>query len=184
MNRAVFLDRDGVINVKLPDGHYVKKWADFSFMPKATKAIKMLNTMNFLVIIVTNQRGIARGLMTQDDLKQIHQNMLNELKAQECAKIDAIYVCPHEKEQCNCRKPKIGLFEKAYKDFDGIDKRNSWMVGDSATDIEAGNRFGVRTILVNKNKVISPSPFYTCKSLFEAAIYIKKQEKYQNLKII
>lgn len=144
--KTVFLDRDGVINVKAPEGDYIKSWKEFHFLPHAIDAIRLLNDNNWRVIIITNQRGIARNLMTLKNLQDIHSAMGKEL-CRYGARIDAIYVCPHEKGTCHCRKPDIGLFLQAEKNF-SIDKSKSWMIGDSKSDIEAGKSYGIRTIAV------------------------------------
>jgi len=155
--KCVFLDRDGVINKKAPEGDYIKNWREFKFLPNVKVTIKRLNEAGFLVIIITNQQGIAKGLMTEQDLKDIHTKMIEELK-KSGAKIDGIYYCPHdEKDNCNCRKPKIGMFLKAKKDF-SIEMNKSWLIGDSKADILAGQKTGCNTILIeskfNKNKDI------------------------------
>ncbi len=105
MNKAVFLDRDGVINKKAPGEGYITRAEDFEFLPRTAEAIALLNRAGFLVIVVTNQRGIARRLYSQSDLAQIHDKMKNDLAAAG-ARLDAIYFCPHDKEpRCTCRKP-------------------------------------------------------------------------------
>lgn len=144
--RTVFLDRDGVINVKAPEGDYIKSWGEFHFLPGVIDAIRLLNDNNYRVIIITNQRGIARHMMTMQNLHEIHSSMEEELH-RHGAHIDGIYVCPHEKGTCHCRKPEIGLFLQAEKEFP-IDKSKSWMIGDSESDIEAGRNYGIRTIAV------------------------------------
>lgn len=146
--KCVFLDRDGVINKKAPEGDYIKNWSEFRFLPGVKEAIKRLNKAGFLVIISTNQRGIAKGLMTEEDLKEIHFKMIEELEKSGDI-IDSIYYCPHdEKDNCNCRKPNIGMFLKAKKDFN-IQMDESWLIGDSKSDILAGQKAGCKTILVN-----------------------------------
>lgn len=146
--RCVFLDRDGIINKKALEGDYIKSWSEFKFLPDAKEAIKRLNKKSFLVIIITNQRGIAKGLMTEEDLKDIHTKMIEKLK-KSGARIDSIYYCPHdEKDNCNCRKPKIGMFLKAKEDFN-IEMNESWLIGDSNSDIIAGQKAGCKTILIN-----------------------------------
>ncbi len=148
--KVVFLDRDGVINKKIPDD-YVKSWAEFEFLPKVKEAIKLLNQAQFKVIVVTNQACIGKGIITEEQLYQIHQQMLNELKEQG-AYIDAIYYCPHRQEDnCNCRKPKYGMLEQASREIE-IDFKNSWMIGDEPKDIEAGKRIGCKTYQVVPNK--------------------------------
>lgn len=149
--RCVFLDRDGVINKKAPEGDYIKNWSEFKFLPNVKEAIKKLNKADFLVIIITNQRGIAKGLMIDEDLKDIHTKMIEELKKSE-AKIDGIYYCPHdEKDNCNCRKPKIGMFLKAKEDFN-IEMSESYIIGDSISDILAGQKAGCKTIILINEK--------------------------------
>ena len=93
---TVFLDRDGVINVKAPEGDYIKSWSEFHFLPGVIDAIRLLNDNNYLVIIITNQRGVARHMMTMQNLHDIHSSMEEELQRYG-AHIDGIYVCPHEK---------------------------------------------------------------------------------------
>ena len=144
LHKTIFLDRDGVINCKAPEHDYIKNWQDFIFLPNVPEAISKLNHAGYIVIIVTNQRGIARGMMSTTDLDDIHKKMCEKLLCYD-AKIDAIYVCPHDIGECTCRKPDIGLFLEAEKDFN-ISKSESWMIGDSDSDIEAGKRFGIKTI--------------------------------------
>jgi histidinol-phosphate phosphatase family protein len=147
--KCIFLDRDGVINEKAPKDDYIKSWNEFEFLHGVKEAIKRLNKAGFLVIVITNQRGVAKGLMTEEDLKDIHTKLIKELK-KSGARIDSIYYCPHdEKDNCNCRKPKIGMFLKAKEDFN-IDLNKSWLVGDSNSDIIAGQKAGCKTILINK----------------------------------
>jgi len=172
MHRAVFLDRDGVINSKAPEGRYITRWADFQFLPGVAAAIARLHQSGFLVIIVTNQRGIARGLMTIEDLEEIHRRMEAAL-ASSNAHIHAIYYCPHDvSPACACRKPAAGMLLQAAKDH-GIDLHNSWMVGDSDRDILAGQNAGCRTIriLPSGTPVHVPSD-RTVQSLDDAATEI------------
>lgn len=147
MDRAVFLDRDGVINQKQPEGKYVTAWSEFEFLPNAAEAIKALNDLGYLVIVVTNQRGVALGAMSEAALEEIHRRMIKRLAARG-ARIDAVYYCPHDKGECDCRKPATGLFMKARRDFPGIDFTRSYVIGDSGPDIEAGRRLGCKTILI------------------------------------
>ncbi len=163
-NKAIFLDRDGVINEKSPEHDYVKNWKEFKFLPNVAKAIKKLNK-KFLVIVVTNQRGIARKLMTLNDLKNIHREMKKEL-LKKGAKIDAIYFCPHDiKNNCSCRKPKPGMLLKAAKDFK-IDLSQSYLIGDDSVDIQAGKAVGCKTILISHDQ-----------GLLDAVRIIEKEEK-------
>lgn len=146
MPSPVFLDRDGVICRRRP-GDYVRRWAEFEFLPRAPEALALLTAHGYLTIVVTNQRGIARGLMTEEDLAEIHQRMCSALAAAG-ARLDAIYHCPHEAGTCRCRKPGTGLFEQARADFPGLDFAGGYMIGDSPSDMEAGRRLRLRTILV------------------------------------
>jgi D-glycero-D-manno-heptose 1,7-bisphosphate phosphatase len=144
---TVFLDRDGVINRKAPDGHYVTCWEEFAFLPGAKDALRLIKRHGYRVIVVTNQRGIARRMMTEQDLQQIHAQMVTEL-AQAGVPIDALYYCPHEVGQCFCRKPQTGLFWRAKGDFPDINFPCSLLMGDSLSDMEAGTQLGCRNILI------------------------------------
>jgi len=144
LRKAVFLDRDGVINRKAVEHDYIKSCAEFHLLPGAGEAIGRLNKAGFLVIVVTNQQGVAKGMMSLAEVDSIHSHMRGEL-SKRGAHIDGIYVCPHRNGTCTCRKPDIGLFLQAERDFK-IDRGRSWMIGDSDSDVEAGRRFGVRTI--------------------------------------
>ena len=145
MNKAVFLDRYGVINRNL-DG-YVKTIEELEIFPFVSKVIKNLNQMNFKVIVITNQSAINRGIITHQKLHEIHQIIQNHLK-KNYAFIDAFYYCPHRPdEDCICRKPKSGLLEKAIQEFK-INIKTSWMIGDNESDITAGKNIGVKTIKI------------------------------------
>jgi histidinol-phosphate phosphatase family protein len=153
--KAVFIDRDGTINKEV---NHLKRIEDFHLMPKVGAAIRKLNRAGFLSICVTNQPVIARGDLTYDGLKEIHNKMDYELGLHG-AYLDHIYVCPHHNERgfdgevivlkidCECRKPKTGLIDKAVREM-YVDRRNSWFIGDTTTDIKAGFDAGLRTILV------------------------------------
>ena len=156
MIKAVFLDRDGVINRKAPEGEYIRSWDEFVFLPGVGAAVRRLNDAEYVVIIVTNQRGIARGKVIPSELDRIHQKLVSEL-ADEGAAIHGIYYCPHDlHENCGCRKPQPGLLSRAVAEF-GIDERRSWMIGDSIADVQAGQRAGCRTILVDTTATVAPT---------------------------
>jgi D-glycero-D-manno-heptose 1,7-bisphosphate phosphatase len=147
MKRAVFLDRDGVINRKAAEGEYVTRWEDFHFLPGVAEAISSLDRAGWSVIVISNQRCVAKGLLTIAELEAIHQKMLEEL-ARSGAKLDGIYYCPHDKEPpCACRKPSPRMLLRAAQEHQ-IDLTSSWMVGDSESDIEAGKRAGCGTIRI------------------------------------
>jgi D-glycero-D-manno-heptose 1,7-bisphosphate phosphatase len=144
---TLFLDRDGVLNRKMPEGHYVTSVGDFQPLPGVPEAIARLNRAGLRVIVVTNQRGVALGLYTSDDVRRIHADF-QRLLALHAAHIDAFYVCPHDKHQCECRKPLTGLFDQARADFPEIDAATSLMIGDSLSDIEFGHRLGMTTVFI------------------------------------
>jgi D-glycero-D-manno-heptose 1,7-bisphosphate phosphatase len=144
VTKGVFLDRDGVINQKPAAGDYVTRWEDFQILPGVTEGIGQLNRAGFRVIVVTNQRCIAKGLITVVELELMHERMLHFL-AQAGATINAIYYCPHETEPvCQCRKPAPGMLLEAAREH-GIDLGASWMIGDSESDIKAGKNAGCKT---------------------------------------
>jgi histidinol-phosphate phosphatase family protein len=144
---CIFLDRDGVLNRKPARGEYITRVQDFALLPGAANAVASLNRWGRKVIVVTNQRGIALGLYSQSDLDRIHDELKNQL-AKCGAHLDAIYVCPHEAGQCDCRKPLTGLFERAFRQFPEARSERSMMVGDSLRDVEAGIRLGMVTVFV------------------------------------
>ena len=144
---TVFLDRDGVLNRKMPEGQYVASWQHFDLLPGVPETIARLNQAGLRVLVVTNQRGIALGLYTTADVNAIHAQLQTVL-AQSGARIDGFYFCPHDKRECNCRKPLPGLFEQAQAQFPEIDSSTSIMIGDSLSDIEFGRNLGMRTIFI------------------------------------
>ena len=145
MTRAVFLDRDGVINRKPPEGDYVTRWEDFHILPGVAEGIALLNRASFSVIIVTNQRCIAKGLMSAAELEKMHERM-TELLGKAGAIVDGTFYCPHEIEPaCDFRKPAPGMLVNAARSH-GIDLSASWMIGDSEIDVEAGRNAGCKTV--------------------------------------
>ena len=150
--KAIFLDRDGTINNYVG---FLTKPEQFELLPGVVEAIKKINKSGYLAIVVTNQPVIARGDCTWDELLEIHDKMETEL-GKEGAYVDAIYICPHHKDKgfagerpeykfdCDCRKPKPGLLQQAAKDFN-IDLSQSYMIGDSDNDVEAGQMAGCRS---------------------------------------
>jgi D-glycero-D-manno-heptose 1,7-bisphosphate phosphatase len=150
MRKAAFLDRDGVINCKAAEGEYITCWEQMQLLPGAQEAIIRLNRSGFLVIVVTNQRCVAKALITADALEALHQRMCSDL-ARAGATIDAVYYCPHDVQPpCGCRKPAPGLLLRAAQEH-GIALHESWMIGDSASDSEAGRRAGCKTARVASN---------------------------------
>jgi D-glycero-D-manno-heptose 1,7-bisphosphate phosphatase len=145
--RAVFLDRDGVINKNAPIGDYIKSVGELEVLPGVADAIRLLNESGFRVIVVSNQRGVGRGMMTAGDVEEIHGALLDEL-ARSGARIDAVYYCPHEENTCDCRKPAIGMFRRALEDFPEIEIDGSVMVGDSPRDVEAARALSLTPIFI------------------------------------
>jgi D-glycero-D-manno-heptose 1,7-bisphosphate phosphatase len=141
--RVAFLDRDGTINVKAPEGEYVTSWGGFRFLPGAVEAIGLLRQAGWRVVVVTNQRGIALGRMSAEAVDEIHRRMRDE------APVDAIYVCPHERGVCDCRKPGTRLLTDAVRDL-SLSLDGAVMIGDAESDMEAGRRLGIRTIRVGE----------------------------------
>jgi D-glycero-D-manno-heptose 1,7-bisphosphate phosphatase len=146
--KTVFMDRDGVLNEKMPEGCYVTRWSEFRLLPGVVEAIGLLNRAGLRVVVVSNQRGIALGLYTAEDVRTIHANFQNLLEASG-AHVDGFYFCPHDKGRCNCRKPQPGLFEQAAADFPEIKAAASAMIGDSNSDIEFGRRLGMITVFID-----------------------------------
>lgn len=144
---TVFLDRDGTINRKAAEGDYVKAWEEFEFLPGAIEALALLRAQGMRLIVVTNQRGIARGLMAEEDLRDIHTRMRAEL-ARHDADVDAVYYCPHEAGECECRKPGTGMFEQARASDPAIDFADSAMVGDSDSDMGAARAIGALAVRI------------------------------------
>jgi histidinol-phosphate phosphatase family protein len=145
--RVIFLDRDGTINERANDTRYITKWEDFKFLPDAIDAMKILYDSGFEIFLVTNQAGIGRGVMSLDDLEEIHAKMQEKLS--NCGVlINRIYFCPHSgNDGCICRKPNIGLFLKAAEEYN-IDLSGALFVGDDETDLQAGQNAGIMTYLI------------------------------------
>jgi D-glycero-D-manno-heptose 1,7-bisphosphate phosphatase len=143
MRPGVFLDRDGVLNERPPEHEYVRSVDAFELLPGVEAALRRLSAAGFVLVVVSNQRGIARGLVTWETLREIEDVIANRSGVA----VQFRY-CPHDgAAQCACRKPQPGLLVEAMLEFD-IDRSRSFMVGDMPSDVEAGRRAGVRTILV------------------------------------
>lgn len=162
-SKIVFLDRDGVIN---KDTHYLYKISDFEFQPEIVGTCLYLLKLNYQLIIVTNQSGIARGYYNKEDFYTLNDWMLKKLKQQGVEILD-VFFCPHGPESdCPCRKPKPGMFINASNKHN-IDLKKSWMIGDRSTDIEAANAAGIdNTILFNSDtENLSTESRYAIQSL-------------------
>jgi D,D-heptose 1,7-bisphosphate phosphatase len=156
--KTVFLDRDGTINKNI---NYITNIQQLHFLPGVLDGIKIFNKHNVVVIVITNQPVIARGLATPKDIARLHDAMIDKL-ANKGAYIDAIYFCPHHPEkhhpdisryalqyriECECRKPKLAMLKEAVKDFN-INLSSAYFIGDSSTDIKAGEGLGIKTLLL------------------------------------
>lgn len=184
MNKAVFLDRDGTINV---EKNYLYKIDDFEFIEGVPEAIKMLNDAGYLVIVVTNQAGIARGYYKEEEMRKLHKHINNELKKYG-AHIDAYYFCPHHPEHgigdykldCNCRKPKSGMLEWASKEFN-IDNGKCYIIGDKISDVQSGDGLNISGILVKSgyefNEKLIPAKYVIKDNLLESVKYIIRNLK-------
>lgn len=146
--RYVFLDRDGVINRKAPEGKYVAHWNDLDILPGVEAAIAALNRSGRRVIVVSNQRGIALGYYSGSDVEALHRRLQEHL-ALHGAHIDAFYYCPHDEGECDCRKPGTGMFLQAFRDFPEASAANSIAIGDSPSDIEAARALKMPSILIS-----------------------------------
>ncbi len=172
---AVVLDRDGVIN---DDAGWISHPDQLELLPRAAEAIGRLNRLGYLVVVVSNQSVIARGLATTNSIERIHQKLTTELDRFD-ARIDAFYICPHHPDftgACDCRKPETGLIDKAALDL-GVDRDRSFLVGDSTGDMLAGRRAGFATILVRtgnggRDGRYKVSPDWVADDLFDAVAVI------------
>jgi len=182
--KAVFLDRDGTINRYVG---FLNDINDFELLDGVPQAVRRLNESGYLVIVVTNQPVIARGELTLEELDEIH-NKMETLLGRESAYVDDIFYCPHHpdkgfagerpeyKIKCTCRKPEPGMLMEAAKKYN-IDLLQSWMIGDSISDIEAGRNAGCRTIYIAKDELNSETECVAmCKSLPESVEYILQKE--------
>ncbi len=151
INWTLFLDRDGVIN-KRPPGNYIKKWKDFKFLPGVLDALKILSEKFPRIIVITNQQGIGKGLMTEKDVHEIHIKM-QQLVSDHGGRIDVVYYCPDlATDADNCRKPCTFMAEQAKKDFPKIDFSKSIMAGDTVSDMEFGRKAGMKTVYIDTNE--------------------------------
>ncbi|HMO40563.1 MAG TPA: HAD family hydrolase [Saprospiraceae bacterium] len=153
---TLFLDRDGVINRRLPDA-YVRRWSEFIFEPDVPEAIAILSKFFGRIVVVTNQQGIGKGLMSEADLLYIHRQMVAAIE-RAGGRIDRVYHCPHlRSDACACRKPQTGMAQQAQADFPDINWTRSVMVGDMPSDIEFGRNAGMQTVFISATDY--PPPF-------------------------
>jgi D-glycero-D-manno-heptose 1,7-bisphosphate phosphatase len=162
-----------VINVKAPEGEYVTSWSSFAFAPGALEGLRLLAGLGVPVVVVTNQRGVARGRMTEGDLADIHDRMRAEV-ASAGGRIDAVYHCPHE-GGCECRKPGTLLFRRAGDDL-GIELGASVVVGDRASDMDAAAAIGALRVLVAGHEEPMPRVDHVAGDLADAARWLMDQD--------
>lgn len=166
-NKAVFLDRDGVIN---KDTGYVHKIEDFLILPGVIESLKILQSKGYKLIIVTNQGGIAKKYYTLDDFTKLNNHMLSIFEENKI-KIEKVYFCPHAPEEdCECRKPKTKFVYDAEKEFN-IDLKNSWVIGDKMSDIKMGEDCGCRALLV-ESEYVKNVDVMKFKDIYDCANYI------------
>lgn len=183
--KAIFLDRDGVINRYPGDKEYVKTWGEFHFLPNVKSALKKLTLHGLRLFIISNQAGVSKGIYSNGALDTITKNMLKELG--EDIKISGVYYCTHcEQDDCSCRKPKAGLVEQAIvklkQEGQEIELEKSYFIGDTIRDIETGKNAGLKTILIFSGKEKPENkdswqvlPDFTACDLQEAANLILKE---------
>lgn len=186
MTKVIFIDRDGVIN-KDPGGwtehNYVTRREDFIFLSGAKEAIKKLNEAGYEIVVISNQAGIAKGHYSGSELNGVNEKMLSEID-KSGGKINKVYYCVHQDaDNCDCRKPKTGLFKMAEKEL-GIRARDTYFIGDGKTDVEAGKNAFLKTILVLSGKAKIEDirgweikPDYIFDDLSEAVGFILDKEK-------
>ncbi|MDP9432731.1 MAG: HAD-IIIA family hydrolase [Actinomycetota bacterium] len=144
---TVFLDRDGTINVKAPEGAYITSPDGLELLPGAAAAVARLNSAGAHVVLITNQRGIARGLMSDRDYAAVHDRLI-ELLQRDGASVDAAYLCPHASGSCECRKPLPGMLLRAAAERPQIALERSVMIGDAESDVAAGRAAGTATVRI------------------------------------
>lgn len=149
---CIFLDRDGVINSKAAEGEYVRSWDEFRIIPEVVTWIRLFNALGYVVVVVTNQRGIALGLVTEENLKLIHSNMVQELAARG-AFVDDVLYCPHDEGCCECRKPGTGMIREAARKWD-IDLERSVVIGDSERDEGMASACALRFVQVRDGRLV------------------------------
>ncbi len=171
--RAIFLDRDGTVTVGVPTYDRVDSLDKVKLLPKSIEALKIISSLDYLVFFVTNQAGIAEGLIDWPEFNRINNKTIS-LISPSGIKIAKTYVCPHsDQDNCDCRKPKPKLLIDAAKDYD-LDLANSWMIGDRPSDVMAGVNAGVNTILVlsGEPNVECEQAMVTLPTLYDAAQYL------------
>lgn len=169
--KCVFFDRDGIVNEAPEPGGYVESWEDFYLQQEFVEILRKVSGLGYLAVIVTNQRCVARGIVSLGTVEDIHKRLRQQLKDDHGLELTDILFCPHGKDECECRKPKPGMLLEAAERHD-IELASSWMIGDDERDIEAGKSAGCRTILVSAD-VVETAADLRFKSLGDLLINIE-----------
>lgn len=170
---AVFLDRDGVLNQRIPGG-YVTKWSEFVLLSGVFDAVRRLRTLGFQLVIVSNQAAVGKGLLSCEELAEITQRGLAQFEAQGSA-IDAAFYCLHQPaDDCRCRKPHPGLLEESARHLK-IDFSRSFLIGDSPSDITAGGLMGCKTVYLSESPEPSVNASYQCGTMAQAVRWIEEE---------
>ncbi len=170
-SKAIFFDRDGVINERILEG-YVRSWDEFHFLPDVGETLKEIKDRGYIAIIITNQRGVGLGLMTEIDLADIHKKMQSQLQEKYGVQFDDIISCTDTGNESGRRKPSPAMLLEAQTKYD-IDMGLSWMIGDTASDIQAGKNAGTKTaFLLNEHDSPPPDATISIASLKEIIVYL------------
>jgi D-glycero-D-manno-heptose 1,7-bisphosphate phosphatase len=153
-NRCVFLDRDGIVNASPGADRYVLRWEEFHLLLEFVAALRVVRAHGYQAVIVTNQRAVARGLVSAAEVEAMHKKLQDLLRQNYRLDLLDVAYCPHDVGECECRKPAPGMLKAMAAKHD-LDLAASWMVGDAETDIEAGRRAGCRAIRVNGDESVS-----------------------------
>ena len=170
-SKAIFFDRDGVVNERILGG-YIRSWDEFRFLPDVADTLKEVKDRGYIAIIITNQRGVGLGLMTESDLQDIHKQMQKELLDRSGVEFDDIISCTDANDESGRRKPSPAMLLEAQVKYN-IDMEASWMIGDTASDIEAGSRAGTKTAFLLNEHGSPPENVTICiTSLKDIATYL------------
>lgn len=173
MKKCVFFDRDGIVNEAPGNERYITKWEKFKLIPGFTECALAAMKHNYESVIITNQRCVAVGLVSMEDLENMHDKLKKLLVDSYGINLLDILYCPHDAGKCNCRKPEPGMFHMAAEKH-GIDLSKSWMIGDSETDIMAGSRAGCRTVLVG-GPPVDCNPDFTVENMHKLAVLLEEK---------
>jgi histidinol-phosphate phosphatase family protein len=183
-SKVAFLDRDGTI---IEDKVFLGNPDEIEFFPGAIQAIKILRKSGYKIVVISNQSGIGRGILTKEMVKGVNECLLQRLKEKD-APADALYFCPHHPDDsCDCRKPKTGMIKKAVTELK-LDLKNAVVIGDHLCDIQLGKNIGAKTVLVltghgkkelDQLENIGVKPDLVAKDLLDAANWVKNLKKYE-----